>query len=71
MNSYYGYITGEYDVHPENDVVTEIATINDQGDVEYILCLETIRDVTQLNVVLFPSALELSKFTTRNGVIEQ
>jgi len=70
MISTYGYITGEFDIDSENDHITEVERINDKGDVETIILIETNRYVDGLNVNIFKDANECSDFLTQNGVIE-
>jgi len=67
MTSVYGYITGEFDIDPENDQVDEIARINDAGEIEYLLSIESNRDLTGLNVQTFKDSLEYSNFLVKKN----
>lgn len=59
--SKYGIITGEFDIdtHSKSDCIMEMATVNSKGDIEYLIVIETNRDMTGKNVIIYDS---LDKF---------
>lgn len=63
----YTIITGDFDVHHDRDVVKELPRIDDNGDIEYVMTIETDRDMTGLNVKPIGNAAAFSAYMSQNG----
>lgn len=71
----YGYITGDFDIDPENDSVLtnpeddsilEIVRINEKGKKEYLICIKTNRDTSDLNMHVIGDARAFSLWRSAN-----